>query len=100
MLTLVAQMAVTPSGKMLACFTESGMLWVCSTDFQQNLTEFNPRAEKPPTQVLVEHRAIDRCLSMQLVWCGVDSVMLYWNISKDRDKLLLMVILLVPEPLI
>jgi len=64
------KMAVTPNGKMLACFTESGNLWVCSTDFQKNLSEFDPRALKPP---------------LQLVWCGTDSVILYW------DKLLLMV---------
>ena len=44
------QLAVTPSGKMLACFTDTGMLWVCSTDFEKNLTEFNPMAQKPPTQ--------------------------------------------------
>jgi len=63
-------MAVTPNGKMLACFTESGNLWVCSTDFQKNLSEFDPKARKPP---------------LQLVWCGTDSVILYW------EKLLLMV---------
>jgi hypothetical protein len=47
-----SKMAVTPNGKMLACFTESGNLWVCSTDFQKNLSEFDPKARKPPLQEL------------------------------------------------
>ena len=68
------------------------MLWVCSTDFQKNLTEFDPMTAKPPTQVSYALLTLFESHGRwQLVWCGVDSVMLYWNISQDKDKLLLMV---------
>ncbi|CAG8580065.1 14623_t:CDS:10 [Gigaspora margarita] len=64
------KMDVSPNGKFLALFTNEGKLMVISTDFQKNLSEFPTKAQDPP---------------QQLVWCGTDSVVLYW------DKLLLMV---------
>lgn len=64
------KMDVSPNGKFLALFTNEGKLMVVSTDFQKNLSEFPTKAQDPP---------------QQLVWCGTDSVVLYW------DKLLLMV---------
>ncbi|KAF9355900.1 hypothetical protein BGX26_005975, partial [Mortierella sp. AD094] len=64
------KMSVSPDGKYLALFTSDGKLWVVSTDFRKNLSEFATRSQVPP---------------QQLVWCGTDSVVLYW------DKIVLMV---------
>ncbi|PKK73317.1 vacuolar protein sorting-associated protein 16 [Rhizophagus irregularis] len=64
------KMAVSPNGKFLALFTSDGKLWVVSTDFQKNLSEFATKSQVPP---------------QQLIWCGTDSVVLYW------DKIVLMV---------
>ncbi|CAG8569116.1 1317_t:CDS:10 [Ambispora gerdemannii] len=64
------KMAVSPNGKFLALFTTDGKLWVVSTDFQKNLSEFATKSKVPP---------------QQLVWCGTDSVVMYW------DKIVLMV---------
>ncbi|KAL1915507.1 uncharacterized protein VTP21DRAFT_6631 [Calcarisporiella thermophila] len=64
------KMSVSPNGKFLALFTADGKLWVVSTDFQENLSEFSTKSKLPP---------------QQLVWCGTDSVVLYW------DKIMLMV---------
>ncbi|RHZ79068.1 hypothetical protein Glove_152g21 [Diversispora epigaea] len=64
------KMAVSPNGIFLALFTSDGKLWVVSTDFQKNLSEFATKSQVPP---------------QQLVWCGTDSVVLYW------DKIVLMV---------
>jgi hypothetical protein len=63
-------MSVCPNGKMLACFTHDGFVWVITTDFSKNLSEFPTKSQVPP---------------QQLVWCGTDSVVLYW------DKMILMV---------
>ena len=63
-------MSVCPNGKMLACFTHDGFVWVITTDFSKNLSEFPTKSQVPPHQ---------------LVWCGTDSVLLFW------DKMLLMV---------
>ena len=62
--------SVCPNGKMLACFTHDGFVWVITTDFSKNLSEFPTKSQVPP---------------QQLVWCGTDSVVLYW------DKMVLMV---------
>lgn len=64
------KMVVSPNGKFLALFTMDGKLWVVSTDFQKNLSEYATKSKIPP---------------QQLVWCGTDSVVLYW------DKIVLMV---------
>ncbi|RUS17640.1 Vps16, N-terminal region-domain-containing protein, partial [Endogone sp. FLAS-F59071] len=64
------KMAVSPNGKFLALFTIDGKLWVVSTDFQKNLSEFSTKSKIPPHQ---------------LAWCGTDSVVMYW------EKLVLMV---------
>ncbi|OAD74766.1 hypothetical protein PHYBLDRAFT_124139 [Phycomyces blakesleeanus NRRL 1555(-)] len=64
------KMEVSPNGKFLALFTVDGKLWVVSTDFQKNLSEYLTKSKIPP---------------QQLVWCGTDSVVLYW------DKIVLMV---------
>ncbi|KAI7862783.1 Vps16, C-terminal region-domain-containing protein [Spinellus fusiger] len=64
------KMEVSPNGKFLALFTCDGKLWVVSADFQKNLSEYATKSKIPP---------------QQLVWCGTDSVVLYW------DKIVLMV---------
>ncbi|CDH59927.1 vacuolar protein sorting vps16 [Lichtheimia corymbifera JMRC:FSU:9682] len=64
------KMAISPNGKFLALFTSDGKLWVVSTDFQKNLSEYATKSKIAP---------------QQLVWCGTDSVVLYW------DKIVLMV---------
>ncbi|KAG0320863.1 hypothetical protein BGZ99_004280 [Dissophora globulifera] len=58
------KMAVSPDGKYLALFTAEGRVWVVSTDFQQNITGLSMKMNVPP---------------LQLVWCGSDSVVLYWD---------------------
>ncbi|KAI8351246.1 Vps16, N-terminal region-domain-containing protein [Mortierella sp. GBAus27b] len=58
------KMSVSPNGKYLALFTSEGKLWVVSTDFQKNLSEFETKSKVPP---------------IQLAWCGTDSVILYWD---------------------
>ncbi|KAF9437396.1 hypothetical protein BGZ76_000869 [Entomortierella beljakovae] len=64
------KMSISPDGKCLALFTSSGNLWIVSTDFRRNLSEFPTESMIPP---------------QQLVWCGSDSVLLYW------DKIVLMI---------
>ena len=64
------RMCVSPTGSLIACFSASGLLRVLSTDFTKNLSEFDSGSRKAP---------------LDLVWCGEDSVVLYW------DNLLLMV---------
>eukprot|EP01091_Cochliopodium_minus_P012283 TRINITY_DN3690_c0_g1_i2.p1 TRINITY_DN3690_c0_g1~~TRINITY_DN3690_c0_g1_i2.p1 ORF type:complete len:729 (+),score=195.87 TRINITY_DN3690_c0_g1_i2:187-2187(+) len=61
------KLSVSPTGKMLACFTQLGMLLVVPTDFASILSEFNTQSKIPPTQ---------------LEWCGGDSVVLYWELKK------------------
>lgn len=58
-----ATMSVCPNGKFIACFCRSGNVWVASIDFSRNLSDFTTKSQMPPTQ---------------LVWCGLDSVVLYW----------------------
>ncbi|KAI8973476.1 Vps16, C-terminal region-domain-containing protein [Mycotypha africana] len=64
------KMVISPNGKFLALFTSDGKLWVVSTDFQKNLSEYATKSKIAP---------------QQLVWCGTDSVVLYW------EKIVLMV---------
>lgn len=64
------RMSVCPNGRIVACFTRQGNVWVTSSDFTKNLSDFSTKSQTPPTQI---------------AWCGTDSVVLYW------DNLLLMV---------
>eukprot|EP00004_Rigifila_ramosa_P025520 TRINITY_DN7652_c0_g1_i1.p1 TRINITY_DN7652_c0_g1~~TRINITY_DN7652_c0_g1_i1.p1 ORF type:complete len:835 (-),score=183.11 TRINITY_DN7652_c0_g1_i1:116-2338(-) len=52
------------TGNFIACFTLSGSLLVFKADFSENLTEFDTKSKIPP---------------LQLVWCGRDSVLMYWD---------------------
>ena len=45
------RMSVCPNGKMLACFTHDGFVWVITTDFSKNLSEFPTKSLVPPHQV-------------------------------------------------
>lgn len=66
----VQKMVVSRNGKLLALFTHDGRLLVVSTDFSKIIFEYNCESALPPEQ---------------LAWCGMDSVLLYW------DDMLLMV---------
>eukprot|EP01118_Nematostelium_gracile_P020450 TRINITY_DN9916_c0_g1_i1.p1 TRINITY_DN9916_c0_g1~~TRINITY_DN9916_c0_g1_i1.p1 ORF type:complete len:794 (-),score=201.81 TRINITY_DN9916_c0_g1_i1:37-2124(-) len=65
------KMALSPNGRLLATFNDQGMLWVMSSDFQKVHSQLNTKSKAPPEQ---------------MVWCGSDSVLLYWEM-----KILLMV---------
>ncbi|XAR49507.1 hypothetical protein NMG60_11032733 [Bertholletia excelsa] len=64
------KMVVSRNGKLLASFTHDGRLLVMSTDFSKIIFEYPCESALPPEQ---------------LAWCGMDSVLLYW------DDMLLMV---------
>jgi len=57
-------MVCSADGKFLACFSGSGQVLVYSSDFRQNIMEFNTKTTKKPHQV---------------VWCGVDIVVLAYD---------------------
>lgn len=60
----VASMAVSPNGAFLAMPCLDGKLRVMSSDFSQQLSEFDSRSGLPPSS---------------LCWCGVDAVALRWE---------------------
>ncbi|CAH9107500.1 unnamed protein product [Cuscuta europaea] len=64
------KMVVSQNGKLLASFTHDGRLLVMSTDFSNIIFDYTCESALPPEQ---------------LSWCGMDSVLLYW------DDMLLMV---------
>ncbi|XP_020105943.1 protein VACUOLELESS1 isoform X2 [Ananas comosus] len=64
------RMAVSQNGKYLATFTHDGRLLVIPTDFSRIIFEYTCESALPPEQI---------------AWCGLDSVLLYW------DEMLLMV---------
>eukprot|EP00743_Colponemidia_sp_Colp-15_P004235 GILK01004569.1.p1 GENE.GILK01004569.1~~GILK01004569.1.p1 ORF type:complete len:820 (-),score=138.43 GILK01004569.1:154-2613(-) len=58
------KLAVSPSGKILACFNDQGVLYVTSVDFSKVFSRSNTKLKKKP---------------IQMVWCGEDAVVLYWE---------------------
>ena len=60
------KMSLCPNGQLLAAITCQGELLVVSTDFDQWLTEFQTHKE-------------DELGPDQVVWCGVDSVVIRWD---------------------
>ncbi|KAG0454964.1 hypothetical protein HPP92_024256 [Vanilla planifolia] len=58
------KMAVSPNGKYLAAFTHDGRLLVIPTDFSRIISEYSCESALPPEQI---------------AWCGMDSVLLYWE---------------------
>ncbi|KAL2623066.1 hypothetical protein R1flu_003271 [Riccia fluitans] len=58
------KMTVSPNGTFVACFTHDGRLLVVSIDFSKTLVDFDTQSGLPPEQ---------------LVWCGLDALLLYWE---------------------
>ncbi|KNA23358.1 hypothetical protein SOVF_025500 [Spinacia oleracea] len=58
------KMVVSRDGKYLASFTHDGRLLVITTDFASIIFEYSCESALPPEQ---------------LAWCGLDSVLLYWD---------------------
>lgn len=69
-------MAVSPNGRLIALFGSTGKIWVLSTDFTENVTAFDTKSKVCPRQ---------------LVWCGSDSVVAYWDQLGVGSGTLLMV---------
>jgi hypothetical protein len=57
----------SPNGKMFALLTFSGVLWVVSTDFQQNRLEFDTNSQPVEGKV------------RQVEWCGNDAILVSWD---------------------
>ncbi len=64
------KMAISADGAYVAAFSQSGSVWVANSDFSKVISEFGTQIKVTPKQI---------------VWCGSDSVIMYW------DTLLLMV---------
>lgn len=58
----------SPNGKFLALLTFTGTLWVVSSDFQRNITEFET-SNVPEAEGSVK----------QLEWCGNDAIIVTWS---------------------
>eukprot|EP00051_Salpingoeca_urceolata_P027676 m.482711 g.482711 ORF g.482711 m.482711 type:complete len:836 (-) comp22644_c0_seq1:37-2544(-) len=68
-------MSVSSNGRMLAMFSESGTVWVITTDFQENRMSYDVETQVAPRD---------------FVWCGSDSVVAYWDqLGTGLDTLLM-----------
>ncbi|KAI4197276.1 MAG: hypothetical protein LQ350_006003 [Teloschistes chrysophthalmus] len=56
--------SVSPNGLYVTLYTDDGMVWVITSDFQNKIGEYESRAKTPPKDVQ---------------WCGNDAVMLAWE---------------------
>ncbi|KAH6680381.1 vacuolar protein-like protein sorting vps16 [Halenospora varia] len=56
--------SVSPNGKFVALYTESGKAYVITSDFQNRLSEHDSRSKIPPKDVQ---------------WCGNDAVVIAWE---------------------
>ncbi|ESZ95296.1 vacuolar protein sorting [Sclerotinia borealis F-4128] len=56
--------SVSPNGKFVALYTETGNAYVITSDFQNRLSEHNSRSKIPPKDVQ---------------WCGNDAVVIAWE---------------------
>lgn len=56
--------SVSPNGRYVTLYTEDGMVWVITSDFQQKIGEYESKAKTPPRDVQ---------------WCGNDAVLLAWE---------------------
>eukprot|EP01125_Pyxidicula_operculata_P016115 TRINITY_DN5519_c0_g1_i1.p1 TRINITY_DN5519_c0_g1~~TRINITY_DN5519_c0_g1_i1.p1 ORF type:complete len:971 (-),score=174.24 TRINITY_DN5519_c0_g1_i1:202-3114(-) len=69
------QMALSPNGRLLACFTKTGHVWVGKVkDFTQDLTLFETKQQIPP---------------QQLAWCGPDAITFFWEGGQESLLFLL-----------
>ncbi len=57
-------MSVSPNGRFVTLYTEEGMVWVITTDFQDKVGEYDSKTKTIPKDVQ---------------WCGNDSVLLAWE---------------------
>lgn len=57
-------LSVSPNGRFVAMFTEDGLLWVVSSDFQNKYSEYDSKSRTVPQRV---------------EWCGNDAVILAWE---------------------
>jgi hypothetical protein len=69
-------MSVSPDNQLIALFGETGKIWVLSSDFTKNWTAFDTQSKVAPRQ---------------LVWCGSDAVVAYWDQLGAGTGTLLMV---------
>ncbi|KAI4173957.1 MAG: hypothetical protein LQ343_002725 [Gyalolechia ehrenbergii] len=56
--------SVSPNGLYVTLYTQDGMVWVITSDFQNKIGEYETKAKTPPKDVQ---------------WCGNDAVMLAWE---------------------
>ena len=56
--------SVSPNGRFVTLYTEEGMVWVITTDFQDKVGEYDSKTKTMPKDVQ---------------WCGNDSVLLAWE---------------------
>ncbi|KAL8803652.1 MAG: hypothetical protein Q9182_003067 [Xanthomendoza sp. 2 TL-2023] len=56
--------SVSPNGQYVTLYTEDGMVWVITSDFQNKIGEYESKAKTPPKDVQ---------------WCGNDAVLLAWE---------------------
>jgi hypothetical protein len=56
--------SVSPNGKFVALYTETGRAYVITSDFQNRLSEHDSRSRTPPKDVQ---------------WCGNDAVVIAWE---------------------
>ncbi|KAL1996195.1 hypothetical protein VTN49DRAFT_247 [Thermomyces lanuginosus] len=56
--------SVSPSGRSVALYTGDGKVWIVSSDFQSQFSEYDSKAKTPP---------------LSIDWCGDDSVILAWE---------------------
>ncbi|KAL8944695.1 MAG: hypothetical protein Q9216_000263 [Gyalolechia sp. 2 TL-2023] len=56
--------SVSPNGLYVTLYTQDGMVWVITSDFQNKIGEYESKAKTPPKDVQ---------------WCGNDAVMLAWE---------------------
>jgi len=59
-----ARMALSPSGSMLAAFSDDGTLHVMSTDFKNAMGKFSTGSRVPPSH---------------MAWCGEEAILLGWG---------------------
>lgn len=56
--------SVSPNGKFVALYTETGRAYVITSDFQNRLSEYDSKSRIPPKDVQ---------------WCGNDAVVIAWE---------------------
>eukprot|EP00762_Andalucia_godoyi_P003514 ANDGO_04278.mRNA.1 Vacuolar protein sorting-associated protein 16 homolog len=70
--------SMSPNGQLLASFDTQGRVQVMKSDFSRRLSSFSTKSKVPPRQ---------------LVWCGIDALVLVWDPEqlKGSQSLVLMV---------